>query len=154
MEEPLTTGISHVAIGVTDMEASLRFYRDVLGMTLTVDRTEANGGERPKNRRACYLRWDDRPGATYVVLDQRIEPAPQGQAAELFDVGVHHLSFRTPDLPALVEAVKTAGFDVWFSGSIHDGPANAEPAEGHEVMTAMVLDPDRNVIQFDQWLTA
>jgi catechol 2,3-dioxygenase-like lactoylglutathione lyase family enzyme len=150
----VTTGISHIAIGVTDMEASLRFYRDVLGMTLTVDRAEKREGERPKNRRACYLRWDDRPGATYVVLDQQIDQAPEGQASKLFSIGVHHLAFRATDVDVLAEKCANAGYEVWFSGSVHDGPANAEPAEGHEVRTAMVFDPDRNIIQFDQWLTA
>jgi catechol 2,3-dioxygenase-like lactoylglutathione lyase family enzyme len=150
----VTTGISHIAIGVTDMEASLRFYRDTLGMTLTVDRVEKRAGERPKNRRACYLRWENRPGATYVVLDQQIDPVPHGQAAELFAVGVHHISFRASDVLGLAKKAEEAGYTVWFAGSVHDGPANAEPAEGHEVRTAMVLDPDRNIIQFDQWLTA
>jgi len=150
----VTTGISHIAIGVTDMETSLRFYRDTLGMTLTIDREENRDGERPKHRRACYLRWENRPGATYVVLDQQIEPQPHGEAAELFSVGVHHLSFRTTDVDAMAKKCADAGFDVWFSGSVHDGPANAEPSDGHKVATAMVFDPDRNIIQFDQWLTA
>jgi catechol 2,3-dioxygenase-like lactoylglutathione lyase family enzyme len=150
----VTTGISHIAIGVTDMEASLRFYRDTLGMTLTIDREEKRDGERPKHRRACYLRWENRPGATYVVLDQQIEPQPHGEASELFSVGVHHLSFRATDVDAMAKKCADAGFEVWFSGSVHDGPANAEPSDGHEVATAMVFDPDRNIIQFDQWLTA
>jgi catechol 2,3-dioxygenase-like lactoylglutathione lyase family enzyme len=148
-----TTGISHIAIGVTDMEKPLHFYRDTLGMTLTIDRLEQRDGPRPKHRRACYLRWEDRPGATYVVLDQQIDPAPHGTAAELFQVGVHHLAFRADDALALAEQVERAGFEVWFAGSVHDGPANAEPADGHQVRTAMVFDPDHNIIQFDQWLT-
>ena len=33
-------GISHVAIGVADMERSLHFYRDLLGLTVTLDKEE------------------------------------------------------------------------------------------------------------------
>jgi catechol 2,3-dioxygenase-like lactoylglutathione lyase family enzyme len=150
----VTTGISHIAIGVTDIERSLAFYRDTLGLQLTVDREEVSGPPRPKHRRACYLRWEQRPGAAYVVLGQQVEPAPHGEAKPIHAVGFHHVSFLTDDLPGLVEKVRAAGYEVWFSGSIHDGPANAEPADGHAVMTAMVYDPDHNIIQFDQWLTA
>ena len=40
-------GISHVAIGVSDMERSLRFYRDLLGLTVSLDKEEpVRGSER------------------------------------------------------------------------------------------------------------
>jgi catechol 2,3-dioxygenase-like lactoylglutathione lyase family enzyme len=146
-------GISHIAIGVTDMEASLRYYRDTLGMTLTVDREEKSDGDRPKHRRACYLRWAEGPGASYVVLDRHISREPFGRPAELAQVGVHHVSFLTDDLRGLLDRIKAAGYTVWSNGALRDGPANGEPAGDHEVLTVMTQDPDGNIIQFDQWLS-
>jgi catechol 2,3-dioxygenase-like lactoylglutathione lyase family enzyme len=151
---PSVTGLSHVAIGVSNMDESLKFYRDALGMTLTVDRVETRSGERPKNRRACYLRWEQRPGASYIVLDQQLDQIPANSAAPLFALGFHHIAFRTDDVAGIVERARQHGADVLFVGSVHDGYANAEPSPGHEVVTAMVFDPDRNIVQFDQWLTA
>ena len=37
-------GISHVAIGVRDLERSLRFYRDLLGLEVRSDEMQPIGG--------------------------------------------------------------------------------------------------------------
>jgi len=34
------TGVSHIAICVRDLDRSLAFYRDILGMTVTADRIQ------------------------------------------------------------------------------------------------------------------
>jgi len=63
--------LSHVAVGVRDMDRSLAFYRDVVGLAVTSDRVEefAQGAEQaPAQRRAVYLRWGDGPHSSYVVL--------------------------------------------------------------------------------------
>jgi catechol 2,3-dioxygenase-like lactoylglutathione lyase family enzyme len=151
----LVVGVSHIAIGVTDMERALGFYRDVLGLAVSVDRTEVRGGEHPKNRRACYLRWTRGGGSPYVVLDQRLDQPPVGQPAELFQVGVHHVSFFTTDIDEIVERAVAAGVKLWGSGSPGqgDGPANAEPDGEHVVRTILMFDPDGTIVQFDQWMT-
>ena len=64
--------ISHIAVGVTEMERSLRFYRDVLGMHVSLDTEEqlpGCGGSDAQNRRAVYLRWREGAHETFVVLD-------------------------------------------------------------------------------------
>ena len=56
-------GVSHVAIGVSDMDRSLPFYRDVLGLTVTREAEEDVGGlpalfhdvQKGKRRAACLL---------------------------------------------------------------------------------------------------
>lgn len=37
-------GVSHVAIGVSNMDRSLPFYRDLLGLRVTLDTEENVGG--------------------------------------------------------------------------------------------------------------
>ena len=34
------SGVSHIAVCVRDMDRSLAFYRDILGMTVTVDQIQ------------------------------------------------------------------------------------------------------------------
>ena len=146
-------GISHIAVNVVDMEASLRFYRDTLGLELSVDREEKSGGEHPKHRRACYLRWSQGPGSTYIVLDQHLDREPFGRPAELFQLGVHHFSFLTDDVQAILRRVEAGGFKVFSAAKLRDGRANGEPQGEHQVVTAMTRDPDGNIVQFDQWLS-
>jgi catechol 2,3-dioxygenase-like lactoylglutathione lyase family enzyme len=150
----LVVGVSHVAIGVSDMERSLEFYRDVLGLEVTVDRVEVNGGERPKNRRACYLRWTSGAGSSYVVLDQNLAQAPHGAPAQLFQLGIHHVSFLTTDIDAVIKRAVAADVDVWNGGTpgVRDGLANGEPDGDHVVKTIIMRDPDGSIVQLDQWI--
>ncbi len=64
--------ISHIAVGVSDMERSLDFYRDLLGMHVSLDTEEelpGFGGGEAQKRRAVYLRWREGPHETFIVLD-------------------------------------------------------------------------------------
>ena len=47
--------VSHIAVGVRDMEVALGFYRDVLGLRVTADNIEEfpqGPGQEPAQRRA------------------------------------------------------------------------------------------------------
>jgi catechol 2,3-dioxygenase-like lactoylglutathione lyase family enzyme len=62
-------GISHVAIGVREMEKSLTFYGDVLGLRVVKDEVKSMGGMRgvtDNKRRAVRLVWDNGLWATYL----------------------------------------------------------------------------------------
>ena len=60
-----STGISHIAVCVRDMDKSLAFYRDILGMKVTKDfmQDTSTGGlthtykHKRDNRRTVYLDW-------------------------------------------------------------------------------------------------
>jgi catechol 2,3-dioxygenase-like lactoylglutathione lyase family enzyme len=151
----LIVGVSHIAIGVSDMEQSLAFYRDALGMEVSVDRVEISGGAHPKNRRACYLRWTRGATSSYVVLDQHLDRSAFGSPAALFQLGVHHVSFLTPDIEAVIKRAQAAGVEVWNEGQpgVRDGLANGEPDGDHVVKTIIMRDPDGTIVQFDEWLT-
>lgn len=148
--------VSHIAIGVRDMEKSLAFYRDVLGMRVTLDETEEFGdGERfPKTRRrGVYLRWDDDPHAPFVVLDQQLSQEPFGEPAQLFQVGVHHVGFWVDDCDAVAERARAAGLEPMTRPANSDTIAYGE-APGGKVRTMFLRDPDGNVVQFDQRVAA
>ena len=69
------TAFSHVAIGVRDMEVALPFWRDVVGLRVSLDTIEEmpqGDGKPTAQRRAVYMRWDDDPRSSFVVLDQQL----------------------------------------------------------------------------------
>ena len=45
-----SSGVSHIAVCVRDLDKALAFYRDILGMTVTVDRVQdtSTGGLAPR----------------------------------------------------------------------------------------------------------
>ncbi|MDG2114986.1 MAG: VOC family protein, partial [Actinomycetota bacterium] len=65
-------GISHVAVGVSDMDDALSFYRDVIGLVVTLDAEEGafTGDPGGYRRRAVYLRQNEGPDEFFIVLDQ------------------------------------------------------------------------------------
>ena len=144
--------VSHIAIGVRDMEKALAFYRDVLGMRVTLDTPEefpGIGGAEPLRRRGVYLRWGEGPHASFVVLDEQLSTPPFGEPAKLFQVGVHHVSFWVDDVDAYLERAREAGFEVVVPAANGDTLAYGE-ATGGVVRTAFLSDADGNYVQLDQ----
>jgi len=146
--------ISHVAIGVTDMERSVLFYRDVIGLRVRQDQTEelpGMAGEEPRKRRAVYLCFSEGPYESFVVLDQQLTIPSFGEAARLFETGVHHFSFWVDDLDAVAERAR--GADVEFAfGPAEAGTETYGEPPGGQVRTVIVQDPDGNLVQLDQRL--
>jgi catechol 2,3-dioxygenase-like lactoylglutathione lyase family enzyme len=149
--------LSHVAIGVSDMERSLPFYRDLLGLRVTLDTSENIGGfaalfHSPARgrRRAVYLRWDDGPHASFIVLSAPAG-APSGTAIKLDQVGIHHFSFWVTDLRARIERLHAAGVPILVPPTESDTLAYGE-APGGRVLTCLFQDPDGIILQFDQRL--
>jgi len=146
--------LSHVAIGVRDMDSALEFYRDVVGLPVASDRVEkfAQGaGQPPAQRRAVYLRWGEGAHSSYVVLDQHLTKETQGAATPLFDAGIHHFAFWVDDLDDVLERARAAGFDVVLGGGRAVGSEwLGEPEGGRPVRSAMLRDPEGNHVQLDQ----
>lgn len=144
--------ISHVAIGVRDMDASLVFYRDVLGMRVCTDEVEqlpAVGNAPAFERRAVHLRWREGPTESFVVLDQRLsQPAP-GEPAELFQVGTHHWGLWVDDLDSIVERARAARIPVAI-GPLESGTESFGEPPGGVIRTAFLHDPDGNFVQIDE----
>jgi len=144
--------VSHIAIGVRDMEKALAFYRDVLGMRVTLDTPEefpGIGGADPLRRRGVYLRWGEGSHASFVVLDEQQSAPPFGEPARLFQVGVHHVSFWVDDVDAYLERAREQGFEVVVPASDGDTLAYGETSGG-VVRTAFLQDADGNYVQLDQ----
>lgn len=150
-------GTSHIAIGVSDMERSLAFYRDLLGFRVTLDDPHEDPGGllsgegpgEPRTRHGVYLRWEDDPHATFIVLSE--DRPLSGGAIRIGEVGIHHVAFWVDDLQEVFEDVRAAGTRIVVPPTAMDSTAYGEPAGG-QVLTTLFKDPDGIVIQLDQRL--
>lgn len=112
--------IHHTGYTVADLDRSLHFYRDLLGMEVVASQEKKGGylaaivGYPDAHVRMAHLRV---PGADHVVeLFEYLVPA--GDAAgtlEPKNVGASHLCFVVDDLPALYERLRSAGIESFFS---------------------------------------
>lgn len=88
------TGISHVALSCRDLEASARWYTDVLGFTFLADL------EAEDNRRKLFVH----PGGVVVGLVEH--DANAGTAFGPSQTGLDHLSFGVAGREDLDEWIK------------------------------------------------
>ena len=148
-------GVSHVAVGVSDMERALVFYRDLIGLRVTLDTVEGGGVDDlvgADRRRAVYLRAADGPEASFVVLDQQLDRQPFGSPPRILQLGTHHFSFWMDDVQGTFEQMVANGFRPIISPTEADSLAYGEPAGSGRVLTAIVKDQDGNPVQLDQRL--
>jgi catechol 2,3-dioxygenase-like lactoylglutathione lyase family enzyme len=144
-----------VAVGVSDMERALVFYRDLIGLRVTLDTVEGGEGDEligAARRRAVYLRAADGPHASFVVLDQQLDRAPFGSPPRILQLGTHHFSFWVDQLQETYERIVAEGFRVILRPTEADALAYGEPAGSGRVLTAIVKDQDGNPVQLDQRL--
>ena len=117
-------GVSHVAIGVSDMGRSLPFYRDLLGLEVMLDTEEKIGSG---SRHAVYLRWAKDSG--FLVLSQTLGHEPSGKPLRLHQVRLHHFAFWVDDLRDRVEKLKAAGIPILVPPMEYDTLAYGEPRQ-------------------------
>ena len=137
--------LSHVGLCVTDLERSLRFYRDALGFT-EEHRLEI-GGEptdrllrlRDTHLRAIYLVRD---GFRLELLQFASPPGPPARERPMNEPGLTHLSFRVADLEATLAALAAAG------GRVLDETVLSFPE--WQSGAAFVCDPDGQLLELVQ----
>ncbi|QSE88180.1 VOC family protein [Rhodococcus pseudokoreensis] len=150
---------SHIAIGVSDLERSLAFYRDALGMTVIRDATNeppADSLYGPEvgstRRREVMLRFGGNDGEGYgdrlfLAISQSDELAGNAPL-HLGQIGIHHIGFWVDDIPALATRLRSAGYE---PVSVKDttGVGYGESA-GQPMRAMFVKDPDGTILQFDE----
>jgi catechol 2,3-dioxygenase-like lactoylglutathione lyase family enzyme len=130
--------LTHLGICVSDIERSLRFYRDVLGC-VEVGRLELEG--QPS---ATLNGWPDvKVQAIYLERDGwRLElitfPVPgvigSNEPRPMNQLGLTHLSFRVADLDAVLAQIEAAGGGVLAATRIGE--------KGSPTRAIMAFDPD------------
>lgn len=145
--------VNHTGISVSDMERSLAFSRDLLGMELIfdsdVDDVEALNavvGMENARGRVTWLRADD---GTMIELWQWDHPEgrPLPDDYRPADRGVTHFALEVDDVDELYQQIVAAGY-----------PANSEPLDLGLHKTTYVRGPDGEIIEIledratDEWL--
>ena len=148
-------GVSHIAVCVADLERSLHFYRDLLGLTVRMHTTQemarrpgaesAEMYQRPRESRTVANVWFDDPDTTKPFLVLTSHPGSQvdGEPIKLDQIGISHISFGVEDVRAF--ANELIGKGVPLAGTLDDF------TNDQGVMrTFFVYDPDGILVQFDQ----
>ena len=141
--------VSHIAVCVRDLDKSLVFYRDILGMTVMMDAVQdTRGGSRTQTykhvrdtRRVVHLGWSDGQ-EPYLVMTCHPGDQADGDPIKLDQIGVSHYAFTVDDLPGLAEELVAKGVE------IPGGIETFTDSEG-KMSSFYCLDPDGILVQFD-----
>jgi catechol 2,3-dioxygenase-like lactoylglutathione lyase family enzyme len=119
----------HTGLTVRDLERSLSFYRDTLGMETVFEQEKEGGylaaivGYSDAHVRMAHLAF---PGDTHrLELFQYLAPEPRGDAGEPRDVGITHVCLLVDDIESLHERLRSAGVDFYSEPVSVDTGANA-----------------------------
>lgn len=146
------TGVSHIAICVNDLEESLKFYRDILGLTTRLHTTQEMA-RRPgaesaemyqqarKTRTVANVYFDD-DSEPFLVLTSHPEEQVSGNPIKLDQIGISHISFGVEDVASLAREIQSKG--VPLAGKLED----FTDGQGN-IRTIFVYDPDGILVQFD-----
>ena len=140
----------HVGITVSDLERSIAFYHDTLGLPFALAPTawaedahlpEALGVAAPVKLRLAAFRIGD--GSTIIELLQYARPpSDRGRALTQNDVGACHVAILVDDIDAHVADLRARG--VPFNSVVHD--IEEGPFEGWRWV--YFTDPDGHTIEF------
>ena len=148
-------GVSHIAVCVADLEKSLGFYRDLLGLMVKMHAAQEMGQrpgaqsahmyERPRKSRTVADVYIDDPESTqpYLVLTSHPGDQVGGEPIKLDQKGISHISFGVEDLNAFAKELISK--DVPLAGTMEDFTD-----ESGNVRTIFVYDPDGILVQFDE----
>ncbi len=140
----LVTGYWHSGFVVADLDRSVRFYADGLGLSL-IRRFRTDSA--PSAQVLAYERVDVKgallevgPGAILELLEY-VEPRTAArQISERHVIGSAHLALLVDDVEAALDAL------VEYGGTRHNDPVQTEPGK---VLT-YAQDPDGNWLELAQ----
>ena len=144
------SAVSHIAICVRDLDKSLAFYRDILGMRVDFDEVQdtTSGGlpsvyaHARKTRRTVHVRYGPGQTAPSLVLTSHPGEDPDGGPIKLDQVGISHLSFTVSNVAELAAELTSKGVEM-------AAPLEAFTAADGRVSSIFVFDPDGILLQFD-----
>lgn len=143
------SGINHTGLHVRDIERSVAFYRDLIGLELLA-RRESHGdyvaeivGYPGATLRFAWLRHRD--GGPIVELIQYVDPAGTPIDTATPNPGTAHVCFTTPGIRATYERLKAAG--VPFKS---DGPVEITAGINQGGYGIYFTDPDGITLELHQ----
>ncbi len=154
MNEDLKTtldisGIHHTGLHVHDIERSIVFYRDLIGLELLArreSRADYVADVVGYPGAALQMAWLRHPGGGPILeLLQYVEPAGTPVDTSTPNPGTAHVCFYVPDIGATYERLKKAG--VKFKSS---GPVNITQGISRGGRAIYFTDPDTITLELIQ----
>ncbi len=150
-EDQSISAISHIALCVRNLDQSLAFYRDLVGLQVTKNEVQdtSTGGlpyvyrDRHAQRRVVHLRFGSGASVPFLVLTEHPGDTVSGEPIMLDQVGISHFSFTVPDVDALTQQLLAQGAETC-------GPPDSFKGADGRVRTVFFRDPDGILVQFDE----
>jgi catechol 2,3-dioxygenase-like lactoylglutathione lyase family enzyme len=122
----MITGLAHACFTVSDLEQSMQFYRDVLGLKPAFDYVDEHG-----RRYGFYLHLGDR---NFIELfEGQLGERAEGQS-------YRHLCLEVDDIASTVQTLRDRGIEV------------SDPKLGRDhSWQAWITDPDGNRIELHHY---
>jgi catechol 2,3-dioxygenase-like lactoylglutathione lyase family enzyme len=121
----MTRRLDHVGLMVTDMDAAIAWYCDVLGCSVRDVWANDETGMR-----WAHIAYGDVP--IELVFRPGLEPRPAAAA------GFHHIAVQVDDCAATVADLEARGVEIVFPPSYF---------ERHDMDWAFIADPSGNVLE-------
>ncbi len=123
----------HAGISVADLEASIAWYRDMLGFELLrqLEIPDGHGQVALVKNGDFVLELFCVPGAKSLPEERR------HPATDLMTHGIKHVAYAVTDIAALMSELKAKGVEVVWDVVVHDGTP-----------CAFVLDNSGNLVEF------
>ena len=150
----IATCVTHVGVCVRDMEESLKFYRDALGMTVIGEKiTDITEGGTQTARLDNYALERNTRHWVSLAYGENLTPTltltshpgetPDGQPILLDQVGISHISFGVADVASLADELIAKGYELAGSMESYTDPNG-------DIKSIYVRDPDGILVQFNR----
>jgi len=146
MRSNLFRGVHHTALNVMDLERSLSFYRDVLGLKPLFEPEDVIGpgfGRAMKidGAKIRYVHLEAGDESTIVELIQFLTPKAKHSKLRKYDTGAPHIAFRVDDIDEAKGKLEAKGVR-FISDPVRIGDG---PLEGKSFV--YFSDPDGLVLE-------
>ncbi|ETW99245.1 MAG: hypothetical protein ETSY1_15700 [Candidatus Entotheonella factor] len=140
------TSVNHTSFTVSDVDRSVTFYTDALGMKLlNISERDSEFSEQVTGIPGAHLKIAYVEAANYrIELIQYLAPAAEKIDTRTCNVGSAHVAFNVDDLQGMYEEMSGKG--VKFISEPCTIPAG--PNKGGKVV--YLEDPDSNTLEFIQ----
>lgn len=146
--------IVHIGLSVSNLERSIAFYRDILGLKLK-SRLKMSGKEsdilfarKIKAANIAYLNGSDEIFAPDVELIEFTGEEIKKNKADLFQTSISELCFVVKDIDALYEKLSKKGVEFLSAPQVFDF---SEAGFGKS-KAVYLRDPDGIILEFMEYL--
>ena len=144
------TRLDHVAVTVSDLDRSLQFYRDLLGLKqvgmhdLEGETISRMTGKDRVRMKVVRLVCPETPGI-HIDLQQYLEPPSKLSDSKLGDIANSHFCVVVDDITNTYAELKAKG--VTFISS----PVNFDLEDAGKIGCVFFLDPDGYVLELTEY---